>query len=429
MKFFKKKLIPVLLCLLILFAAVQATAYSAYDGLTGTYDTAASSQDDEGLTWSLVFGTLTLSGSGYMPDYSMTFAPWYESRGSIRKVVIEEGVLSISGLAFYDCKNLTEVSLPSTLKRIEAGAFHSCSSLSSITIPKETEQISWYPFAYCTSLKSINVESGNSSYISDSGILFSASGDLLLQYPVGKSGSEYTVPASVDEVGMGAFAGSTKLKKVVLSKSLKYVESYVFSGCKNLESVAIGRKVQEICEDAFEDCSSLKDIYYEGSEYDWMSVSIESGNSAVNSAKKHYYSTDVFDSGSAPVKPDSSPDFEQTVDYRSTVNITVDFESAALPPLFSIALYDEEGNLLSRGANYKVTYKATNLTRDRVFYLKVLTLFGTPLNLNGSDCFMTIKLDVKNGFFNRIGAFFKMLFGALPEYSWELKYNGPQFEG
>ncbi len=377
------------------------------------------------LTYSVTFGTLTLSGEGYMPDYSMSFAPWYDSRSSIKKVVIEEGVKSISGLAFYDCSNLTSVSLPSSLEKIEAGAFHTCGKLSSVTIPKNVSYIGWYPFAFCGSLKSIDVADGNTNYVSDGGVLFNSSKSLLLQYPGGKSGSEYTVPSSVTQVGMGAFAGSKNLKKVNLPKSLRLIENYVFNGCAALESVSIGKNVTLIAEEAFDGCKNLKDVYFEGSSIEWSMIDIESGNSPLNSAKKHYNSSGSFadPGGNGGSTSSDLKVIEQTTSYRSTVEIKIDMSGLELVPLLSLGLFDEDGKPLARSMSDKLTYTVKEVTQDKVFYLKVLNLVGEPLVWDGQEISIKMVLHVRNGFFDILVAFFLGIFGLLPQNSWEIGWN------
>lgn len=87
-------------------------------------------------TWELVDGTLTISGSGetdyYYADQGV-YAPWYEQRGAITSVVIEDGVTGIGDYAFYDCGNLTEVSLPEGLEIIGNNAFANCWNLSGVS--------------------------------------------------------------------------------------------------------------------------------------------------------------------------------------------------------------------------------------------------------------------------------------------------------
>ncbi len=95
-------------------------------------------------------GTLTISGSGPMEDYIRSTVtippaeyeeiscPWYGIRDQIRRVVIEEGVTSIGAYAFFDCKNLREIALPSTLRSVGECAFTGCSSLASVpNVPAE----------------------------------------------------------------------------------------------------------------------------------------------------------------------------------------------------------------------------------------------------------------------------------------------------
>ena len=89
------------------------------------------------LIWSLSCdGTLTISGTGAMVHYwSYPDIPWWNYRGSIQRIVIEEGVTTIGNHAFVQCSNLTSVSLPNTLTAISYLAFGHCIGLPSLTIP------------------------------------------------------------------------------------------------------------------------------------------------------------------------------------------------------------------------------------------------------------------------------------------------------
>ena len=72
-------------------------------------DTVASDSD---LVWTLdSAGKLTVTGTGTM-NYNV---PWKAYGPMLTSVVIEEGITSIASSAFYECFNLTSVSLPSTL--------------------------------------------------------------------------------------------------------------------------------------------------------------------------------------------------------------------------------------------------------------------------------------------------------------------------
>ena len=91
----------------------------------------------DNLTWSLSCdGTLTISGTGAMVHYwAYEDIPWWNYRGSIQRIVIEDGVTTIGNHAFVHCSNLTSVSLPNTLTAISVLAFGHCTSLPTLVIP------------------------------------------------------------------------------------------------------------------------------------------------------------------------------------------------------------------------------------------------------------------------------------------------------
>ena len=81
-------------------------------------------------------GTLTISGTGAMVHYwAYEDIPWWNYRGSIQRIVIEEGVTTIGNHAFVQCSNLTSVYLPNTLTAISYLAFGHCTGLPTLVIP------------------------------------------------------------------------------------------------------------------------------------------------------------------------------------------------------------------------------------------------------------------------------------------------------
>ena len=108
------------------------------------------------LNWSLAEGTLTISGSGVIPDYSSPdFAPWYSYRNSITAVEIPEGVTSIGNYAFYGCSNLTSVTIPNSLKSANEQALDGQGSFNSVAISNSVTSIGNYAFSGCSSLTSV----------------------------------------------------------------------------------------------------------------------------------------------------------------------------------------------------------------------------------------------------------------------------------
>ena len=83
---------------------------------------------------------------------------------SIPESIIHNGVslliTVIKGKAFYNCKDLTSITIPNTIKIIgtagnTSGAFENCSELKSIIIGKNVEYIGKYAFRTCKKLETI----------------------------------------------------------------------------------------------------------------------------------------------------------------------------------------------------------------------------------------------------------------------------------
>jgi len=123
----------------------------------------------DNLTWELKreSGTLTISGTGDMWNYTVFDTPWSSFSKDITKVVIGNGVTSIGNGAFAFCYSLTSVNIPDSVTSIGGGAFESCASLTSVDIPDSVTSIGGWAFCYCTSLTDVVIGDGVTSIGSD----------------------------------------------------------------------------------------------------------------------------------------------------------------------------------------------------------------------------------------------------------------------
>jgi hypothetical protein len=64
-------------------------------------------------------------------------------------------VESIGNKAFEDCRNLTSIIVPNSVKSIGNEAFSYCNGLSSITIGSGVKIIGDYAYSYCSNLKDV----------------------------------------------------------------------------------------------------------------------------------------------------------------------------------------------------------------------------------------------------------------------------------
>ena len=112
-------------------------------------------------------GTLVISGFGKMFNHIQKPATdrpaWQNHASNIKRVIIEEGVLSIGSYSFCQCKNLYTISMPNSLIGVYEGNLDQC-AISELVIPDSVETIGMNVFASCYSLKSITIGS-NVNYI------------------------------------------------------------------------------------------------------------------------------------------------------------------------------------------------------------------------------------------------------------------------
>ncbi|MBR2897294.1 MAG: leucine-rich repeat protein, partial [Oscillospiraceae bacterium] len=73
-------------------------------------------------------------------------------------------------------------------------------------------------FDECNSLQEINVDSNNTKYESENGILYDKNKITLIQYPVGNSNTTYTLPASTTTIKEKAFKNCLHLQSILVSE-------------------------------------------------------------------------------------------------------------------------------------------------------------------------------------------------------------------
>lgn len=143
---------------------------------------------------------------------------------------------------------------------IGENAFYGCNRLTQVTIPKSVTNIGENAFAYCNALKEINVESGNTAYCSEDGVLFNKDKTILIKYPIGKTNASYTIPNSVTSIGHSAFNGCSALQDITIPNSVTSIGEMVFAQCSALTQVNMGNNVKEIGSGAFRYCTEIKQI-------------------------------------------------------------------------------------------------------------------------------------------------------------------------
>lgn len=184
-----KKIFGSLLLMLVIFASASAMAVEIGDGWT---------LDDNGVL------TITMEK---VDPYSLGV-----DKNSVKSVIIEEGAVSVAYGAFYGMNNITSISFPSTVTKID-------------------EDFSWD----CDNLSVITVEEGNTVYSSQDGMLMSADKTKLLEYPQGKTDKVFEVPDCVTEIQ--AFLNNKYMEKLILHSGIEFDNSVSY--CKALKEIQV----------------------------------------------------------------------------------------------------------------------------------------------------------------------------------------------
>ena len=269
--------------------------------------------DGDNLTWSLVDGTLTISGTGDMEDFGYGNAPWYNDSLNITQIIIEPGVTSIGQGAFAEC-NAVDVVIPEGVTNIGIDAFNYC-SLETVIIPSSVTYIGddAFYFCYCSDvfllanpsliwndryfddfdednaptchvLSSKLSEYNNSSTISAN---INFVGDLdcgnNLIWTLNGNGV-LTISGTEDMRNFGNFGSPwnscrSNIKHVIIEDGVTSIGNNAFYYCEALTSVIIPNGVEEIGYKSFSNCTSLTSVTIPDSVISIGSYSFESCNS------------------------------------------------------------------------------------------------------------------------------------------------------
>lgn len=95
------------------------------------------------------------------------------------------------------------------------------------------------------------------------------------------------IPETITDINSKAFKWSV-LESITLPKSITIINKETFYSSKYLKAITLPNTLTSIDENAFAYCNSITDVYYLGSEQEWNSIEIASGNECLTSATIHY---------------------------------------------------------------------------------------------------------------------------------------------
>ena len=175
---------------------------------------------------------------------------------NLTQVTFSNSVIAIMHRAFSGCHNLTSVTIPNSVIFIGQTAFGSC-NLTSIVIPSSVTAIDDNPFSACSSLAQISVDEGNQEYSSPNNcnaIIETGTNTLV-------AGCKNTViPEGVTTIACAAFNYCNDLTGINIPSSVTRIGESAFRHCTGLSTLTIPSAVNYIGVNAFLYCTGLTEI-------------------------------------------------------------------------------------------------------------------------------------------------------------------------
>jgi len=234
----------------------------------------------------------------------------------LANIVLPEELTEIGKYAFDRCK-LTEIKFPEKTEKIGEYAFVDCASLQEVIVPDSVTEIGKGAFHSCGSLKYAKLGKGIKTFVPE---LFSVCQTLeMIEIPEIKSECVYDEAGNLQPESRNMKTMFTRsdgffisaLKSVIISDGAEIISEDEFSDMNSIQEIFIPDSVKTISDNAFRRCNNIRDLYYEGSEKEWKTVT--------ESAKITLPDKTVYHFGGA--LPESERCLSPDADCNGTVNI------------------------------------------------------------------------------------------------------------
>lgn len=252
------------------------------------------------LTWTLdEEGTLTISGTGEMYNYTETYnsnygyistAPWGQLYQSIKSISIGENVTSVGSYAFYGCSALETIFVTNSVTFIGDSALYGCTALTDIYFTNGGVDItrlrignnndalfqarihnnfSAITSGTCGDNLTWTLYNDGTLMISGTGEMYRYSYTYNTNYgyittapwgPYYQSIKAVNIGENVTSIGSYAFYGCSSIARVAIGNDVTSIGSMAFYKCSSLLNITIPDSVTCIVSDAFDRCSSLESI-------------------------------------------------------------------------------------------------------------------------------------------------------------------------
>ncbi|WP_061868174.1 leucine-rich repeat domain-containing protein [Prevotella intermedia] len=183
-------------------------------------------------------------------------------------------ITNLSAYAFWQCPNLTEVTLPSSITEI-GKVFLQCENLETVNVPANAKLKTIKEDAFATNkkLKNFNFQGNCNLEAIEANAFANAESLESFNFPktvtkiernaftgcTNMATATFHEDADIQKIGEGAFA-DCGLKSISIPKKVKTIEREAFRNCKVLTQIDVTEFTTQIDPEAFKYCDKLTDI-------------------------------------------------------------------------------------------------------------------------------------------------------------------------
>lgn len=122
-------------------------------------------------------------------------------------------------------------------EKIEDYAFFNCGQLTTVSLGAQIQQIDKLAFLGCVKLSAFTVHSGNTIFSAVNGNLYDLNQTTMILYAQGKTEENFTVLSTVTTIDTMCFIQADNLKTIVLPANVATVRASAFMGNASLERI------------------------------------------------------------------------------------------------------------------------------------------------------------------------------------------------
>lgn len=241
--------------------ALSSTADAAVQIGTLYYDidtaakTATVAKDDSYATMTSVAipDSVTYEGASY-PVTSIGEQAFYNCK-TIKELTLPSTLQSVGKWSFYYCTGLTSITLPDAVTYVGYGAFSRCINATTLTLSKNLKVIDETGFSRCSYLTKVELPEGLTEI--RAGGFDQCSKLASITWPstlktlgtgafYGCGFTELTLPTGIDSFAGGMFSNNTKLTKITVPEGFTSLPDQTFYKCGKVTSITLPSSLREI---------------------------------------------------------------------------------------------------------------------------------------------------------------------------------------